>query len=54
MWTLFVVSTTIGYTEPRITRYGEYATQQQCAIERALLEVQFQDNEGAICEYVKQ
>jgi len=55
MWTLFVISTIVGLEEPKVTRYGEYATQQECAIERAILEVHFQDtDEGAICTYVEQ
>ena len=50
MWTLWIVSTVIGSTEPKYTRYDEYETAMSCHIEQAMQEVHFTQGETAFCE----
>ena len=50
MWTLLVISTIVGLEEPKVTRYGEYATQEQCEDAWRLLNYEFTQGEYAFCE----
>ena len=54
MWTLWIVSTVIGSTEPKYTRYAEYESKMSCEIARYEVTSKFTQGEEAICEYVKQ
>jgi hypothetical protein len=49
MWTLWIVSSVIGSTEPKYTRYEEFETAMSCHIEQAVLETEFIQNEKAFC-----
>ena len=50
MWTLWIVSSVIGSTEPKVTRYAEFETAMSCHIEQAVVEVNFTQGETAFCE----
>jgi len=50
MWTLLIISTVIGLDEPKVTRYGEYATAVECKQEWYKLTSQFTQGETAWCE----
>ena len=50
MWTLWIVSSVIGSTEPKYTRYEEFETAMSCHIEQAVLEANFTHSETAFCE----
>jgi hypothetical protein len=49
MWTLWIVSSVIGSTEPKVTRYAEFETAMSCHIEQAVVEVNFTQGEKAFC-----
>jgi hypothetical protein len=49
MWTLWIVSSVIGSTEPKYTQYETFETAMSCHIEQAVLEATFENNEVAIC-----
>jgi len=49
MWTLWIVSSVIGSTEPKYTRYEEFETAMSCHIEQAVLETTFTEGEKVIC-----
>lgn len=49
MWTLWIVSSVIGSTEPKVTRYAEFETAMSCHIEQAVAEVNFTQGEKAVC-----
>jgi hypothetical protein len=49
MWTLWIVSSVIGSTEPKYTRYEEFETSTSCHIEQAVLETEFIQHEKAFC-----
>jgi len=49
MWILWIVSSVIGSTEPKVTRYAEYETAMSCHIEQAVVEVKFTQGEEAFC-----
>ena len=50
MWTLWIVSSVIGSTEPKVTRYAEFETTMSCYIEQAIVEENFTQGETAFCE----
>jgi len=50
MWTLWIVSSVIGSTEPKVTRYAEFETTRSCYIEQAIVEENFTQGETAFCE----
>ena len=50
MWTLWIVSSVIGSTEPKVTRYAEFETTMSCHIEQAVVEENFTQGETAFCE----
>ena len=50
MWTLWVISTVIGVTEPKYTRYETFETAMSCHIQQAVLESTFAEGEIAFCE----
>ena len=54
MWTLWIISTVIDSTEPKVTRYAEFETAMSCHIEQAIVEENFTQGETAFCEYVEQ
>lgn len=50
MWTLWIISSVIGLDEPRLTRYDEYKTAQDCLIAWHEITSEFKENELAFCE----
>jgi len=50
MWTLWIVSSVIGSTEPKVTRYEEYATALECQQDWYKLTSEFIQDEIAFCE----
>ena len=54
MWTLWIISTIIDSTEPKVTRYAEYEQAWQCEDAWRLLNYEFTQGEIAFCEYVEQ
>ena len=50
MWTLLIISTVIGLDEPKVTRYGEYATAIECKQEWYKVTSEFTQGETAWCE----
>jgi len=51
VWILLIISFIPEHNEYRGTEFNRYNTQQQCDINLAVLQVSFEDNEGAVCYY---
>ena len=49
MWTLFIISSVIDSTEPKVTRYAEFEHFYSCFNEQAILHEEMQMGEQAIC-----
>jgi hypothetical protein len=49
MWTLWIISSVIDSTEPKLTRYETFETAMSCHIEQAVLEADFIHGEKAFC-----
>ena len=49
MWTLFVISVTMGIPEVKVTRYNEYESQWSCNIALGEIDNEFNEGEKAIC-----
>jgi hypothetical protein len=49
IWTLWIVSSVIGSTEPKYTRYKEFETAMSCYTEQVVVEVNFTQGEEAFC-----
>ena len=54
MWTLWIISSIIDSTEPKVTRYAEFETAMSCHIEQAVVEANFTQGETAFCKWIKQ
>ena len=53
MWTLFVISTAIGFDEPKVTRYDEYLNKKECYQAWYKLSSEFTEGEEAYCKLTK-
>ena len=51
MWTLLILSFIPELDEYKVTRFNQYATEQQCAINRTILDATFTEDEKAVCVY---
>lgn len=51
MWTLYIISTIIGNTEPKVTRYAEFNNFESCYHAQLVLEEEFTQSEQTVCEY---
>lgn len=51
MWILLVVSYIADYDEYKATKFNTYNTNQQCEINRVVLETTFTEGEKAVCVY---
>ena len=49
MWTLLIISSIVDIDEYKITRFNDYATEQQCSINAIVLEALFTEGEKAVC-----
>ena len=50
MWTLFIVSMTIGYDEPKVTRYAEFDHKESCYYAWHTVTSEFTEGETAYCK----
>ena len=53
MWTLIVISTAIGFDEPKVTRYDEYLNKKECYQAWYKLSSEFTEGEEAYCKLTK-
>ena len=51
MWILLIVSYIADYDEYKATKFNTYNTNQQCEINRVVLETTFTEGEKAVCIY---
>ena len=49
MWVLFVLSFVPEFNYYKVTEFNRYTTNQQCEINKAVLETLFENNEVAAC-----
>jgi len=49
MWALFIISTTVDFNEPKVTRYAEFETSLSCHIEQGIVEANFTQGETTLC-----
>jgi hypothetical protein len=53
MWTLIVLSTAIGFEEPKVTRYDEYLSKKECYQAWYKLSSEFTEGEEAYCKFTQ-
>lgn len=51
MWTLLIISFIQEHNDYKVTRFNDYVTEQQCTINRAVLDATFTEGEKAVCVY---
>lgn len=50
MWTLFIISTVLDSSEPKVTRYAEFDHFETCEHVARQLEAEFTQGEYAVCD----